>query len=117
MELIDYKRLYELSIVEKEKIINEKENLLKEIDILNNKVNTLTDNLKKYTNNKTKKIYYQKNKEKIIEQIKNYNKEHDKDPEKIKEYNKKAYEKRKLKNTMNLSKHSIDKELLSGVLY
>ena len=36
MELIDYKRLYELSIVEKEKIINEKENLLKEIDILNN---------------------------------------------------------------------------------
>jgi hypothetical protein len=103
MEFIDYKRLYELSIIDKEKIFNEKECIIKEIDILNNKITLLTENLKKYTNNKTKKVYYEKNKEKIIEHIKNYNKEHKKDPEKIKEYNKRSYEKRKLKNTNNLN--------------
>ncbi len=107
MEHIDYKRLYELSIIEKEQILNEKENLLKNINILNDKINFLTENLKKYTNNKTKKIYYQKNKDKIIEQIKSYNKEHKKDPEKIKEYNKRAYEKRKLKNINNLENNNL----------
>ena len=52
-----------------------------------------------------KKTYYQKNKEKIIEKVKEYNKNYVKTPEQIKEYNKKAYEKRKLKKqeeTQNL---------------
>jgi len=42
-------------------------------------------------------IFAEKNKEKIIEKVKEYNKTNVKSPEKIKEYNKKAYEKRKLK--------------------
>ena len=96
MEFVDYKRLYELSIVEKE-------SLRKEIDDLDKKVNALTEHLKRYTNNVSNKQYYQKNKDKIIEQIKTYNKVHKKDPKKIKEYNKKAYEKRKLKNSIDNS--------------
>jgi hypothetical protein len=89
---IDYKRLYELSIIEKE-------NLLIQIEEYKNKIDTLTIHLKKYTNKESNKIYYQNNKEKIIQQIKEYNATHKikKNPEKIKEYNKKAYEKRKLK--------------------
>ncbi len=47
--------------------------------------------------NYNKKTYYQKNKEKIIEKIKEYNKNYVKTPEQIKEYNKRAYEKRKAK--------------------
>jgi hypothetical protein len=88
----DYKRLYELSIIEKE-------DLLKKIEEFKNKIDNLTIHLKKYTNKESNKIYYQNNKEKIIQQIKQYNSTHNikKDPEKIKEYNKRAYEKRKLK--------------------
>lgn len=92
---IDYKRLYELSIIEKE-------NLLLQIEEYKNKIDNLTIHLKKYTNKESNKIYYQNNKEKIIEQIKKYNATHKtkKDPDKIKEYNKKAYEKRKLKKNI-----------------
>jgi hypothetical protein len=89
---IDYKRLYELSIIEKESLLNQ-------IEELKNKVNDLTIHLKKYTNKESNKIYYQNNKDKIIQQIKEYNTTHkvNKNPDKIKEYNKRAYEKRKLK--------------------
>ncbi len=88
----DYKRLYELSIIEKE-------DLLKKIEEFKNKIDDLTIHLKKYTNKESNKIYYKNNKEKIIQQIKQYNSTHKikKDPDKIKEYNKRAYEKRKLK--------------------
>ncbi len=101
MEFIDYKRLYELSIIEKECLISEKDILLKKIDNLNIQIVELNEHLKKYTNNDSHKLYYQKNKDKIKEQVKNYNKTHKKDPEKIKEYNKRAYEKKKLKNIGN----------------
>jgi hypothetical protein len=90
-EPINFKRLYELSIIEKEQIIT---NNQKHLD----KINELTKELNEYKiENYSKKTYYQKNKEKIIEKVKEYNKNYVKTPEQIKEYNKKAYEKRKLK--------------------
>ena len=91
VEPIDYKRLYELSIIEKEQIINERTKYLEQ-------VNNLTKELNEYKiENFSKKNYYQKNKEKIIEKVKEYNKNYVKSPDKIKEYNKRAYEKRKQK--------------------
>jgi ethanolamine ammonia-lyase large subunit len=88
---IDFKRLYELSIIEKEKITLEN---LKNIEI----INQLKDELNKLKNNFYHKNYYKQNKEKIIERVKEYDKTHKKDPEKIKEYNRKAYQKRKINN-------------------
>jgi len=88
---IDYKRLYELSVIEKEKILLENEKNQK-------KIHELTEELNSYKiANYSKKSYYQKNKEKIIEKVKEYNKNYVKTPEQIKEYNKRAYEKRKAK--------------------
>ena len=96
---IDYKRLYELSIIEKEQIITDNQKHLE-------KINELTKELNEYKiENYSKKTYYQKNKEKIIEKVKEYNKNYVKTPEQIKDYNKKAYENRKLKKqeeTQNL---------------
>jgi hypothetical protein len=90
-DIIDYKRLYELCIVEKEKILTDNQKKQE-------KINELTKELNSYKiENYSKKSYYEKNKEKIIEQVKEYNKQHAKDPEKIKEYNRRAYEKRKAK--------------------
>ena len=86
---IDYKRLYELSIIEKEKILidNQKKQ---------EKIYELIEELNLYKiENYSKKSYYQKNKEKIIEKVKEYNKNYVKTPEQIKEYNKRAYEKKK----------------------
>jgi hypothetical protein len=98
-EPINFKRLYELSIIEKEQIITDNQKHLE-------KINGLTKELNEYKiENYSKKTYYQKNKEKIIEKVKEYNKNYVKTPEQIKEYNKKAYEKRKLKKqeeTQNL---------------
>ena len=84
-ELNNYKQLYEKK--------------LNEIDILNNKINELTEHLKKYTSHKGSKIYYEKNKDIILEKNKEYIRTYKDNlsPEKIKEYNKKAYENRKKK--------------------
>jgi hypothetical protein len=84
-ELTNYKQLYEKK--------------LNEIDILNNKINELTEHLKKYTSHKGSKIYYEKNKDIILEKNKEYIRTYKDNlsPEKIKEYNKKAYENRKKK--------------------
>jgi hypothetical protein len=88
---IDYKRLYEISIIEKEKLLMDNQKKQE-------KINELTEELNSYKiENYSKKNYYQKNKEKIIEKVKEYNKQYTKDPEKVKEYNKRAYEKRKAK--------------------
>ena len=84
-ELTNYKQLYE------EKI--------NEINILNNKINELSEHLKKYTSHKGSKIYYEKNKDIILEKNKEYIRTYKDNlsPDKIKEYNKKAYENRKKK--------------------
>ena len=90
-EPINFKRLYELSIIEKEQIIAENQKHFE-------KINELTKELNEYKiENYSKKTYYNKNRDKIIEKVKEYNKINVKSPEKVKEYNKKAYEKRKLK--------------------
>ena len=97
---IDYKRLYELSIVEKEKILTDNQKKQE-------KINELIEELNSYKiENYSKKNYYQKNKEKIIEKVKEYNKQHQKDPDKVKEYNKRAYEKRKAKK---IEEQNLDK--------
>jgi len=88
---IDYKRLYELSIIEKEELLNNINEFKKNIE-------ELKINLEKYKNTKSKKKYYNKNKDKIIEYNKEYNKNYIRTPEKAKEYNKRAYEKRKNNN-------------------
>jgi hypothetical protein len=80
-----------LSIIEKEKILTDNQKKQE-------KINELTEELNSYKiENYNKKTYYQKNKEKIIEKVKEYNKNYVKTPEQIKEYNKRAYEKRKAK--------------------
>jgi hypothetical protein len=90
-DTIDYKRLYELSIIEKETILTDNQKKQE-------KIYELTEELNAYKiENYNKKNYYQKNKEKIIEKVKEYNKNYVKTPEQIKEYNKRAYEKRKAK--------------------
>ena len=88
---IDYKRLYELSIIEKETILTDNQKKQE-------KINELTEELNSYKiENYSKKSYYQKNKENIIEKVKEYNKNYVKTPEQIKEYNKRAYEKERQK--------------------
>ena len=84
-ELINYKELYEKK--------------LNEVNELNNKIIELSEHLKKYTSHKGSKIYYQKNKDIILERNKEYNRTYKDNlsSDKIKEYNKKAYENRKKK--------------------
>jgi hypothetical protein len=84
-ELPNYKQLYEQK--------------LNEINELNNKIIELSEHLKKYTSHKGSKVYYQKNKDIILEKNKEYIRtyKYNLSPEKIKEYNKKAYENRKKK--------------------
>ncbi len=114
MSKINYKKLYEEAIFDKiilekqiDKINIELENTKKLIDSNNinfkelyDKIlienNELKDKLKKYTAPKRSKLYYEKNKDKILEKIK-ANKP---SPEKIKEYNKKSYENRKQKKLL-----------------
>jgi len=114
MSKINYKKLYEEAIFDKinlekqiDKINIELENTKKLVDSNNinfkelyDKIlienNELTDKLKKYTAPKRSKLYYEKNKDKILKKIK-ANKP---SPEKIKEYNKKSYENRKQKKLL-----------------
>ncbi len=122
MSKINYKKLYEEAIFDKinlEKEINkiniELENTKKLVDSNNinfkelyDKIlienNELKEKLKKYTAPKRSKLYYEKNKDKIIEKIK-ANKP---SPEKIKEYNKKSYQNRKQKKIL-------EEELLKNI--
>jgi hypothetical protein len=96
---INFELLYEKSIIEKNKLNIYIKELEIKINELENKNNDLTIHLKKYTASESHKLYYQKNKEKIIERNYEYNKQYKQniDPLKIKEYNKRAYEKRKIK--------------------
>jgi ribosomal protein L11 methylase PrmA len=79
---VDFKKLYETTL-------SEKNYLQKEVEIL-------TEHLKKYTAPSRNKKYYENHKEERLDYSKEYMK--NLDPEKIKEYNKRAYQKRKQKN-------------------
>ena len=108
MSNFDYKKIYEETLFDKISIQKEFEQYKNlQIDIinkLNKEIDELKEHLKKYTAPERNKIYYEKNKEKIIEKIK-ANKP---TPEKIKEYNKKSYQNRKLKKQLDeqIEKHN-----------
>ena len=62
---VDYKRLYELSIIEKEKLLTDNHKK-------NEKINELSEELNTYKiENYNKKNYYQKNKEKLLKRLRN----------------------------------------------
>ncbi len=97
---IQFKELFEKSIIENSK-------LKEEILTLNNENNKLIDEnkqlkerLKKYTAPTRNKTYYENHKEEIKEKVKEYKTKNGykkPPPEKVKEYSKKAYEKKKQK--------------------
>jgi len=61
-------------------------------------IDSLKKQLEKYTNNDRHKKYYEKNKDRVKENAKNYlNKLKEDNPEKLKEYRHRAYLKRKEK--------------------
>jgi len=71
----------------------------KENEYLKKCINELEERLKKYTCGKNHKTYYEKNKEKVIENGANYLKKlKEENPEKLKEYRKTAYRNRKRKD-------------------
>jgi hypothetical protein len=72
--------------------------LIEENHSLKEKISVLEERLKKYTNGKNHKKYYEKNKEKVIENGAKYlNRLKEENPEKLKEYRRRAYLKRKEK--------------------
>jgi hypothetical protein len=74
------------------------EELIQENTFLKERVNELEEKLKKYTNSEGHKRYYEKNKQKVIEDSANYLKNlKENNPDKIKEYAKRAYLKKKEK--------------------
>lgn len=70
----------------------------KENEYLKKCINELEERLKKYTCGKNHKTYYEKNKEKVIENGANYLKKlKEENPEKLKEYRRTYYLKKKEK--------------------
>jgi len=70
------------------------------IALLQQEINTLKLQLEKYTNNERHRKYYEKNKERVKENAKQYlNKLKEENPDKLKEYRHRAYLKRKEKIT------------------
>jgi hypothetical protein len=67
--------------------------------LLKNQLEISKKQLEKYTNNDRHKRYYEKNKERVKENAKNYlNRLKEENPDKLKEYRHKAYMKRKMIN-------------------
>jgi len=93
-EQVDYKTLYE--------------DLLVKVETLTKERDEVSEKWRKYkeTASTSFKKNYEKNREKMIENVKEYNKKKAYDPVKISEYNKRSYEKRKLKK----SQEQVDKE-------
>ena len=74
------------------------EELIEENKLLKLKIAELEEKLKKYTNSEGHKRYYEKNKQKVIDDSANYLKNlKENNPDKIKEYAKRAYLKKKEK--------------------
>jgi hypothetical protein len=81
----------------------DKDDTLASLQAQNEKLSATIDLLKKqlekYTNNDRHKKYYEKNKDRVKENAKNYlTKLKEDNPEKLKEYRRRAYLKRKEKN-------------------
>jgi hypothetical protein len=70
------------------------------IATLQQEIQNLKTQLEKYTNNERHRKYYEKNKDRVKENAKQYlNKLKEENPEKLKEYRHRAYLKRKEKMT------------------
>jgi hypothetical protein len=83
------------------KLTAELSNHKKEVAMLRETVSTLQNQLEKYTNNERHKRYYEKNKEKVKQNAKQYlDNLKVQNPEKLKEYRHRAYLKRKERNVM-----------------
>jgi len=68
------------------------------ISQLQQEIQALKTQLEKYTNNERHRKYYEKNKDRVKEQAKQYlNKLREENPDKLKEYRHRAYLKRKEK--------------------
>ena len=77
---------------------NNMDEIINENNLLKQHVNELEERLKKYTSGKNHKKYYEKNKEKVMENGANYlHKLKEENPDKLKEYRRRAYLKRKEK--------------------
>lgn len=84
------------------------EDYKEENELLKQRINELEERLKKYTCGKNHKKYYEKNKEKVMENGANYlQKLKEENPEKLKEYRRKAYLNRKEK-LKNLEKEKVE---------
>jgi len=84
------------------KLNAELSNHKKEVAILRETVSTLQNQLEKYTNNERHKRYYEKNKEKVKQNAKQYlDNLKVQNPDKLKEYRHRAYLKRKERNAMD----------------
>jgi hypothetical protein len=84
------------------------ETLIKENNELKILVNELQEKLKKYSNPPAHQVFYEKNKQKIIQQSnERLKKLKETNPEKLKEYRQKAYLKRKEKLKNENIKESI----------
>ena len=79
-----------------------------ENELLKKRINELEERLKKYTCGKNHKNYYEKNKEKVMENGANYlQKLKELNPEKIKEYRRTAYLNRK-ERLKNMEKEKVE---------
>ena len=84
-EQVDYRALYEQLLVKMETLTKENEEI--------------SEKWRKHkeTASLSFKKHYEKNREKMIENVKEYNKKKAYDPVKTSEYNKRSYERKKLK--------------------
>lgn len=74
------------------------EPLIKENEYLREKIIELEDHLKRYTNSNGHKKYYEKNKDRVMQNASNYLKKlSEENPNKLKEYRRRAYQNRKQK--------------------
>jgi hypothetical protein len=79
-------------------LLQDNTKLKEENDKLKIEIEELTNKLKTYTNTESHRKYYEKNKEKVIDNATKYLKSlKETNPEKLTEYRKRAYQKLKLK--------------------
>ena len=90
---------------EKMKVLEEENARLKE------ELQTTKEHLKKYTAPASRKVYYENNKEAVIERVKKYNKDNNykPTPEQKKEYNRQSYLRRKEKSKKEMEEKQNDK--------
>lgn len=82
-----------------EELIKENILLKEELEKTKNELIETKEHLKKYTAPASRKVYYENNKEAVIERVKKYNKDNNykPTPEQKKEYNRQSYLRRKEK--------------------